>query len=51
MQGKVALVTGGNSGIGLELCKGLASAGAHVVMVSRDPARGEAALLRIEPVE
>ena len=44
MQGKVALVTGGNSGIGLELCKGLASAGAHVVMVSRDPARGEAAL-------
>ena len=40
----VCLVTGANSGIGLELCKGLAREGAHVVMVSREKARGQAAL-------
>ncbi|HLI09292.1 MAG TPA: SDR family oxidoreductase [Ktedonobacteraceae bacterium] len=43
MQGKICMVTGANSGIGKETALGLARKGATVVMVSRDPARGEAA--------
>jgi retinol dehydrogenase-14 len=44
LQGKTALVTGANSGIGLEACVKLARAGAHVAMVSRNPAKGQAAV-------
>ncbi len=36
LSGKVALVTGGNSGIGLEVVRKLAQNCAHVLMVSRD---------------
>lgn len=43
MQDKVCVVTGANSGIGKETCIGLARMGAHVVMVSRNPKKGEAA--------
>jgi NAD(P)-dependent dehydrogenase (short-subunit alcohol dehydrogenase family) len=39
----VILVTGGNRGIGLEICRQLAARGAHVIMGSRNPAKGEAA--------
>lgn len=35
---RVALVTGGNRGIGLEVCKGLARQGYRVVMTGRDEA-------------
>lgn len=38
------LVTGGNTGIGLETVIGLAATGAHVVFTARDAARGEQAL-------
>jgi retinol dehydrogenase-14 len=38
-----ALVTGASSGIGLEASVKLAARGARVLMVARDPARGEAA--------
>lgn len=41
--GRVALVSGGNRGIGLEICRGLARLGVHVVLGSRDPMDGEAA--------
>ncbi len=41
--GKVCVVTGASSGLGLATARGLAARGATVVMVSRDPARGEAA--------
>jgi NAD(P)-dependent dehydrogenase (short-subunit alcohol dehydrogenase family) len=37
---RVALVTGGNRGIGLEVCRQLARAGLRVILSSRDLARG-----------
>ncbi len=40
LTGRTALVTGGTAGIGLETCIGLARAGAHVVLTTRDPQRG-----------
>ncbi|HUR26926.1 MAG TPA: SDR family oxidoreductase [Planctomycetota bacterium] len=36
--GEIALVTGGGTGLGLELTRGLASLGAHVIVASRNPA-------------
>lgn len=42
--GKVALVTGGTDGIGLATVRGFAAAGAAVLMVGRDAARGQRAL-------
>lgn len=41
--GRTAVVTGANSGLGLETARTLAAAGAHVVLAVRDVARGEAA--------
>ncbi len=41
---RVAIVTGGNGGIGLGMAKGLAGAGASVVVAARDVAKGEAAV-------
>ncbi len=43
----VALVTGGNAGIGLETCVGLAAQGRHVVLTSRSATRGDAARAEI----
>ncbi len=40
--GKLALVTGANRGLGLEITSALAAAGATVVMACRDPARAQA---------
>lgn len=40
---KIALVTGGNRGIGYELCKQLAESGFHVLLAGRDAAKGREA--------
>ena len=44
MIGKTVLVTGGNTGIGLETAAGLAAQGAEVIITSRDAAKGKAAV-------
>ncbi len=46
--GTTALVTGGNRGIGLEVCRQLAQKGYAVVLGSRDAAKGEAAAKRLK---
>lgn len=40
---RIALVTGANKGIGFEIARKLASSGVHVLLGSRDKARGDAA--------
>ncbi|HEX4113869.1 MAG TPA: SDR family oxidoreductase [Stellaceae bacterium] len=47
MQGKVCVITGATSGLGLEAAQRLAQLGANLVLVGRDRDRGEAALLRL----
>jgi len=44
MTGRTVIITGGNSGIGLETAVALARAGADTVITARDRARGEAAV-------
>jgi 2-deoxy-D-gluconate 3-dehydrogenase len=43
LTGRVAIVTGGNGGIGLGMARGLAAAGATVVLAARDDAKLSAA--------
>jgi NAD(P)-dependent dehydrogenase (short-subunit alcohol dehydrogenase family) len=45
--GKTAIVTGGSKGLGLAMALGLASAGANLMIVTRNRAEGEVAVNRI----
>lgn len=47
LAGRTALVTGGNRGLGLEMCRGLARAGARVLVNGRDPDRTAAAVAEL----
>lgn len=51
LTGRLALVTGGYSGIGLETTRALAAAGARVVVPARRPETAAAALAGIDGVE
>ncbi|MFN5670118.1 SDR family NAD(P)-dependent oxidoreductase, partial [Bradyrhizobium sp.] len=44
LSGRVAIVTGGNGGIGLGMARGLADAGAAVAVVGRNEAKSAAAV-------
>jgi len=48
LTGRVALVTGGNGGIGRAIALGLAGAGASVAIVGRDEAKSEAVVAELE---
>jgi 2-deoxy-D-gluconate 3-dehydrogenase len=47
LKGRVAFITGGNGGIGLGMAKGLALAGAAVIIGGRNKAKGKAALAEL----
>jgi NAD(P)-dependent dehydrogenase (short-subunit alcohol dehydrogenase family) len=47
MRGKTIVITGGTSGIGQVAAEKLAALGARIIVVARDPARGEQTLARL----
>ena len=49
LSGKVAVVTGGATGIGFATAKALAERGARVIVAQRDAARGRDAVERLKP--
>jgi NAD(P)-dependent dehydrogenase (short-subunit alcohol dehydrogenase family) len=51
LDGKVAIVTGGYSGLGLETTKALAGAGATVIVPARTPEKAKAALAGMANIE
>jgi 2-deoxy-D-gluconate 3-dehydrogenase len=48
LEGRVAIVTGGNGGIGLGMARGLAQAGAAVMIAGRNAAKSAAAVKELE---
>jgi 2-deoxy-D-gluconate 3-dehydrogenase len=48
LTGKVAIVTGGNGGIGLGMARGLAEAGADIVIVGRNETKSNAAVAELK---
>lgn len=48
LSGRVAVVTGGNGGIGLGMATGLAQAGATVVIAGRDEIKNQAAVAQLQ---
>jgi len=50
LSGKVALVTGGNGGIGLGMARGLARAGARVIIAGRNAEKNAAAVVEISAI-
>ena len=47
LDGKLAIVTGSNTGLGYETAKDLAQRGAHVILACRDARKAEKAALEI----
>jgi 2-dehydro-3-deoxy-D-gluconate 5-dehydrogenase len=47
LTGRVAVITGGNGGIGLGMARGLAAAGAGIVVAARDRAKSDTALAEL----
>jgi len=47
LTGRVALITGGNGGIGLGIARGLAKAGASLLIAARNPAKNAAAVAEL----
>ena len=47
LSGKVAIVTGGNGGIGLGMARGLAQAGAAIAVVGRNEAKSAVAVAEL----
>ena len=45
---KIAVVTGGNKGVGFGICRALAKRGVRVILTARDARRGEAARERLK---
>ena len=50
LTGRVALITGGNGGIGLGIAKGLAAAGASIAIAGRDTEKSIAALAEVKAI-
>ncbi|MGE0324049.1 MAG: SDR family NAD(P)-dependent oxidoreductase [Polyangiaceae bacterium] len=48
---RTVLVTGANSGLGFEACRGLGALGARVILLCRDAARGRAARERLRALQ
>jgi 2-dehydro-3-deoxy-D-gluconate 5-dehydrogenase len=48
LTGKVAIVTGGNGGIGLGMAQGLADAGANIAVVGRNEAKSQGAVTELK---
>ena len=48
MDKRIAVVTGANRGIGLEICRQLAQAGMHVILTARDEVKGNAAAKKLD---
>jgi NAD(P)-dependent dehydrogenase (short-subunit alcohol dehydrogenase family) len=47
--GRIAVITGANTGLGYETAKALAAKGAHVVLAVRNLAKGASASSRLTP--